>query len=86
MQNSGDSAKITCLSNQMNELNTCQTTADASCPIGRVKSSPAIQSVKTKAVKNAVVPNSVGSTPKKQFLSVRRLSDDELSEADSMAR
>ena len=32
------------------------------------------------------VPTYVESTPKKQFLNVRRLSDDELSEADSMTR
>ena len=32
------------------------------------------------------MPTYVESTPKKQFLNVRRLSDDELSEADSMTR
>ena len=86
MQNSGDIAKITSLSKPMNDLNTCQTTSDASCSMEQVKSSPAIQPMKNKVVKNVVVPNSVGSTPKRQFLSVRKLSDDELSEADSMAR
>ena len=32
------------------------------------------------------MPTYVESTPKKQFLNVRRLSEDELSEADSMTR
>ena len=46
----------------------------------------------SKAVKNkivmkvSVVPNSAELTPKKQYLTVRRLSDDEISEADSMTR
>ena len=46
----------------------------------------------SKAVKNKIVmkvsavPNSAELTPKKQYLTVRRLSDDEISEADSMAR
>jgi len=44
----------------------------------------------SKAVKNKIVmkvstvPNSAELTPKKQYLTVRRLSDDEISEADSM--
>ena len=46
----------------------------------------------SKAVKNKIVmkvsavPNSAELTPKKQYLTVRRLSDDEISEADSMTR
>ena len=74
-----------CLSKENNDdlvMATSKLNLDQDTPITN-----ASKAVKNKIVmKVSAVPNSAELTPKKQYLTVRRLSDDEISEADSMTR
>ena len=74
-----------CLSKENNDdlvMATSKLNLDQDTPIEN-----ASKAVKNKIVmKVSAVPNSAELTPKKQYLTVRRLSDDEISEADSMTR
>ena len=72
-----------CLSKESNDL----PMATSKLNLDQDTNTNASKAVKNKIVmKVSAVPNSAELTPKKQYLTVRRLSDDEISEADSMAR
>ena len=72
-----------CLSKESNDL----PMATSKLNLDQDTNTNASKAVKNKIVmKVSAVPNSAELTPKKQYLTVRRLSDDEISEADSMTR